>query len=111
VRSGRPTRVEMIALSKIALVSAVALLGLGWAYQATRPPPPAILGAPGGPPISSPRIRLKDGRHLAYREEGVLRENARFRIVFIHGFSSTKESGFPVSQVKKTQTVLRLRFR
>ncbi|PWZ30508.1 hypothetical protein Zm00014a_039087 [Zea mays] len=88
----------MIALSKIALVSAVALLGLGWAYQATRPPPPAILGAPGGPPISSPRIRLKDGRHLAYREEGVRRENARFRIVFIHGFSSTKESGFPVSQ-------------
>ena len=87
----------MVALSKLALVSAVALLG--WAYQATRPPPTAILGAPGGPPITSPRIRLKDGRHLAYREEGVRRENARFRIIFIHGFSSTKESGFPVSQV------------
>lgn len=101
----------MIALSKIALVSAVALLGLGWAYQATRPPPPAILGAPGGPPISSPRIRLKDGRHLAYREEGVRRENARFRIVFFHGFSSTKESGFPVSQVKKKTQTVRLRFR
>lgn len=88
----------MVALSKLALVSAVALL-VCWAYQATQPPAPAILGAPGGPPITSPRIRLKDGRHLAYREEGVRRENARFRVIFIHGFSSTKESGFPVSQV------------
>ncbi|WVZ68086.1 hypothetical protein U9M48_017076 [Paspalum notatum var. saurae] len=86
---------EMVALSKVALVCAVALLGC--AYQATRPPPPAILGAPGGPPVTSPRVRLRDGRYLAYREEGAPREKARFRVVFFHGFSSSKESGFPVS--------------
>ncbi|KAK8454092.1 hypothetical protein SEVIR_5G394400v4 [Setaria viridis] len=87
----------MVALSKVALVSTVALLG--WAYQATRPPAPAILGAPGGLPITSPRVRLKDGRHLAYMEAGVHKENARYKVIFVHGFASTKETGFPVSQV------------
>jgi len=88
---------KMVALSKVTLVFAAALLG--WAYQATRPPPPAILGAPGGLPITSPRVRLKDGRHLAYMEAGVHKENARYKVIFVHGFASTKESGFPVSQV------------
>lgn len=87
----------MVVLAKVALVSAVALLG--WAYQATRPPPPAILGSPGGPPVTSPRVQLKDGRHLAYREAGVAREIAKYKIIFAHGFNSTKESDFPVSQV------------
>lgn len=86
----------MVVLAKVALVSAVALLG--WAYQATRPPPPAILGSPGGPPVTSPRVQLKDGRHLAYREAGVAREIAKYKIIFAHGFNSTKESDFPVSQ-------------
>lgn len=84
--------------TKAVVVSAAALL-LGWAYQATRPPPPAILGSPGGPTVTSPRVRLKDGRYLAYREAGVDREKAKFKIIFPHGFASTKESGFPVSQV------------
>jgi hypothetical protein len=87
----------MVELSKVALASTVALLG--WAYKATRPPAPAILGAPGGPPVTSPRVRLKDGRHLAYMEAGVHKENARYKVIFIHGFASTKETGFPVSQV------------
>jgi len=86
----------MVTLSKVTVVFAVALLG--WAYQATRPPPPAILGAPGGLPITSPRVRLKDGRHLAYMEAGVRKENARYKVIFVHGFGSTKESGFQVSQ-------------
>jgi len=88
---------KMVALSKVTLVFAAALLG--WAYQATRPPPPAILGAPGGLPITSPRVRLKDGRHLAYMEAGVHKENARYKVIFVHGFGSAKESGFQVSQV------------
>nr|CAB3478911.1 unnamed protein product [Digitaria exilis] len=88
----------MAALSKVAMVSAVALLGWAWAYQATRPPPPAILGAPGGLPVTSPRVQLKDGRHLAYMEAGVRKENARYKVIFVHGYASTKESGFPVSQ-------------
>jgi hypothetical protein len=87
----------MVALSKLVLITAVALLG--WAYKVARPPPPPILGGPGGPPVSSPRVQLKDGRHLAYREAGVGREIAKYKIIFSHGFASTKESDFPVSQV------------
>ncbi|EEE55705.1 hypothetical protein OsJ_04141 [Oryza sativa Japonica Group] len=86
----------MVALSKLVLITAVALLG--WAYKVARPPPPPILGGPGGPPVSSPRVQLKDGRHLAYREAGVGREIAKYKIIFSHGFASTKESDFPVSQ-------------
>ena len=32
-------------------------------------------------------------------EAGVHKENARYKVIFVHGFASTKESGFPVSQV------------
>ncbi|KAL6616409.1 hypothetical protein ACP70R_038679 [Stipagrostis hirtigluma subsp. patula] len=85
----------MIALAKVALAAAAA--AVCWAYQATRPPPAAILGAPGGPPITSPRVQLKDGRHLAYREAGVDRKTAKYKIIFFHGFASTKENSFPVS--------------
>ncbi|KAI7732522.1 hypothetical protein M8C21_012622 [Ambrosia artemisiifolia] len=61
-----------------------------WAYQATRPPPPKPLGSPNGPPITSPRIKLRDGRHLAYEESGVPKEIAKAKIIFVHGFSSSK---------------------
>ncbi|GJN17099.1 hypothetical protein PR202_gb04139 [Eleusine coracana subsp. coracana] len=86
--------------AKVGIASTVALL-LGWAYQATRPPPPVILGSPGGPTVTSPRVRLKDGRYIAYKEAGVDRETAKFKIIFTHGFASTKESGFPMSQVEE----------
>ncbi|KAI3791981.1 hypothetical protein L2E82_05849 [Cichorium intybus] len=39
-----------------------------WAYQTALPPPPTTVGSPDGPPITSPRIKLRDGRHLSYIE-------------------------------------------
>ncbi|KAL8130117.1 hypothetical protein V2J09_019272 [Rumex salicifolius] len=50
------------------------------------------------PLITSPRIRLNDGRFLAYRETGVPKEEARFRIIIAHGFGSSKEMSFMASQ-------------
>ncbi|CAO2840125.1 unnamed protein product [Amaranthus hypochondriacus] len=44
--------------------------------------------------IESPRIRLKDGRLLAYRETGVAKEDANFKIIIVHGFGSSKEMSF-----------------
>ncbi|CAK7329103.1 unnamed protein product [Dovyalis caffra] len=41
------------------------------AMSVAKPPPPNICGLPGGPPVTSPRIKLGDGRYLAYRERGV----------------------------------------
>ncbi|XP_074289226.1 uncharacterized protein LOC141614375 [Silene latifolia] len=79
----------MVALS-------VALLGYG--YKALKPPPPKKCGSAGGSPVNSPRIRLADGRHLAYRESGVAKDEARYKIIVIHGFNSCKDQPLPLSQ-------------
>lgn len=72
-------------------IAVIVLIGLlAYAYQATRPPPPSICGSPGGPPVVAPRIKLRDGRHLAYKEHGVSKEVANYKIVFIHGFDSSR---------------------
>uniref|UniRef100_A0A0D3HRI4 Uncharacterized protein n=1 Tax=Oryza barthii TaxID=65489 RepID=A0A0D3HRI4_9ORYZ len=48
----------------------VVLVGL--AFQAIlHPPPQKLCGSPGGPPVTSPRIKLSDRRH-AYKEGGEL---------------------------------------
>ncbi|KAK6139825.1 hypothetical protein DH2020_026400 [Rehmannia glutinosa] len=61
-----------------------------WAYQATKPPPPKTCGSTDGPPVTAPRIQLKDGRHLAYKEYGVPKDIAKHKIVFVHGFDSCR---------------------
>lgn len=63
---------------------------LAWAYQATRPPPPKTCGSPDGPPVTAPRIKLRDGRHLAYKEHGVPKDKAKYKIVFVHGFGCSR---------------------
>ncbi|KAG2324206.1 hypothetical protein Bca52824_006934 [Brassica carinata] len=44
-----------------------------------------LCGSPGGPPITSPRIKLREGSHLAYKEHGLPREKSRSIVIFIHG--------------------------
>ncbi|XP_076934159.1 uncharacterized protein LOC143600317 [Bidens hawaiensis] len=63
---------------------------LAWAYQTITPPPPQLCGSPGGPPVTGPRVTLRDGRHLAYSEYGVARNLADYKIVFVHGFGSCR---------------------
>ncbi|KAF5447507.1 hypothetical protein F2P56_033058 [Juglans regia] len=69
-----------------------------YAYKSTKPPPPKICGTSNGPPITSPRIRLSDGRHLAYRERGVPKQNAKYKVIVVHGFDSSKDIYLPLSQ-------------
>lgn len=72
-------------------ITGILLIGLlAWAYQGSRPPPPKICGSPGGPPVTAPRIKLRDGRHLAYKGHGVSKEAANYNIIFIHGFGSCR---------------------
>lgn len=72
-------------------IIAVLLIGLiAWVFQAIQPPPPRICGSPGGPPITGPRIKLRDGRHLAYKEHGVPKELAKYKIILVHGFGSNR---------------------
>ncbi|KAJ6765627.1 HYDROLASE ALPHA/BETA FOLD FAMILY PROTEIN EXPRESSED-RELATED [Salix purpurea] len=82
--------------AEIAVALAAGLLS--WAYQTIKPPLPKICGSPGGPPITSPRVKLSDGRHLAYREMGVPKEEAKNKIIVIHGFDDSKNLSLPVSQ-------------
>lgn len=66
----------------VILVGVIAAL----TYQSIiKPPPPKLCGFPGGPPITAPRIKLRDGRYLAYKEHGVPRDEARRKVIFIHG--------------------------
>ncbi|CAN1832332.1 hypothetical protein LINPERHAP1_LOCUS33445 [Linum perenne] len=72
---------------------------LGWVYQnLLRVPNPRICGSPGGPPITSPRVKLDDGRHLAYKEIGVSKEVAKHKIIMIHGLNNSKDVWLPIPQ-------------
>lgn len=67
------------------------LIGLlAWAYQEMCPPPPKLCGSPGGPPVTGPRIKLRDGRHLAYMELGAPKDVAKYKIILVHGFGSNR---------------------
>lgn len=61
-----------------------------WAYQTAIPPPPKTCGSPNGPPITSPRIKLRDGRHISYTESGVPKDEAKSKIVYVHCFDCCK---------------------
>ncbi|KAL7615510.1 hypothetical protein Lser_V15G01915 [Lactuca serriola] len=63
---------------------------LAWAYQSACPPEPIKFGSPDGLPITTPRIKLRDGRHLSYKEYGVPKEVAKYKIIYVHGFDSVK---------------------
>lgn len=70
-----------------------------YAYMKFIPPPPKIAGTPKGPLVTSPRIKLSNGRHLAYKERGVPKEKARNKVILVHGFDSSKDLYLPLSQV------------
>jgi hypothetical protein len=54
-----------------------------WICRAVAPPSRA-------PTATAPRVRLRDGRHLAYAESGVSKDDARFKVVFSHGFTGSR---------------------
>lgn len=47
--------------------------------------------------VGASKIKLSDGRHLAYIERGVPREKSRFKVIIVHGFGSSKDMNFIVS--------------
>lgn len=88
---------EPIMTVKVAVAVVVCLIG--WAYVAIlKPPPTKVCGTPGGPPVTSPRVRLSDGRHLAYKEAGVPKEDAKYKVVIMHGYASSKDFNLIFSQ-------------
>ncbi|CAN1298106.1 hypothetical protein LINPERPRIM_LOCUS23722 [Linum perenne] len=68
-------------ITRITVILLVVLVAL--VFQATYPPPPN-----GHYPVTGPRIQLRDGRHLAYKEHGLSKDVAKFNVIYIHGFES-----------------------
>jgi hypothetical protein len=108
----------MELLCKAPVLSCLAKRGAvgRWIHRAVipPPPPPRICGTPGGPPVTAPRVRLSDGRHLAYAESGVSKEEARFKVVFSHGFTGSRLDDIrasPVSRPPAPRSSLGQRFR
>ncbi|POO01264.1 Alpha/beta hydrolase fold [Trema orientale] len=83
-------------VSKTAIGLLIGLLGS--LFLATQLAPPHGTALPDDPPVTSPRIRLSDGRYLAYKEKGVPKNGSNYRIVIIHGFGSSKEMNFLAPQ-------------
>ncbi|XP_059430159.1 uncharacterized protein LOC132163805 isoform X1 [Corylus avellana] len=83
-------------VSKTAVVLLMGLLGM--VFQATQLPPPQTTRAAEHSPVTSLRIRLKDGRYLAYRERGIPKEKAKYKIILVHGLGSSKEMNFLAPQ-------------
>lgn len=50
-------------------------------------------------PNSSAKIKLIDGRNLAYKERGVPKDKSNYRIIMVHGFDSSKERDFLAPKV------------
>ncbi|MQL99212.1 hypothetical protein Taro_031928 [Colocasia esculenta] len=73
------------------LAAAVLLAALGnWFHVSIRPPAPKRCGSPGGPPVMAPRVRVRDGRFLAYAEVAVSRAEASYKVVIAHGFTGSR---------------------
>nr|GME16499.1 Lysophospholipase BODYGUARD 2 precursor [Ipomoea batatas] len=81
------TSIMFLSSGLLRKVLAICCVGfLAWAYREITPPPPITCGSQYGPPVTAHRIKLSDGRHLAYKEHGVPRNRASYKIVFVHCF-------------------------
>lgn len=86
----------------IAQIVVGVLVGIvSYGYLALRPPPSKICGSLRGPPVTSPRVKLDDGRHLAYKESGLPKEKADHKFIFVHGFNDSKDFKVPLSEVSR----------
>ncbi|KAL1221710.1 hypothetical protein V5N11_010846 [Cardamine amara subsp. amara] len=82
----------------LSVIVAILVCLIGYIYRSLKPPPPRICGVRHGPPVTSPRIKLSDGRYLAYRESGVDKAKAKHKIIVFHGFNSSKDMEFPIPE-------------
>lgn len=86
-----------VMFAQIAIVGLVGVVA--WVYQAIKPPPPKICGSRNGPPVTATRVKLRDGRYLAYKELGVPKERAKHKLIYVHGFDQSRDDALPVTMV------------
>ncbi|ESQ49780.1 hypothetical protein EUTSA_v10021118mg [Eutrema salsugineum] len=69
----------------------LAIVGLisYYVYKSIIPPPPIPLRE--SVSKKSPRVKLNDGRHLAYKELGFPKDKAENKIIVVHGYGNSKD--------------------
>lgn len=70
----------------------VELLAALYVNSEDHPPTPPVKQVSVHPPSAS-RIMLPDGRYMAYEEEGVSADKARFSLITPHAFLSSRLAG------------------
>ncbi|KAH0673499.1 hypothetical protein KY284_024586 [Solanum tuberosum] len=71
----------------VLLALPVVLLSL--TYRAIIPPPPRSCST-AGVPSQTPKIKLRDGRNLVYKEYGVPKNIAKYNVIYVHSFGGSK---------------------
>ncbi|XP_048623312.1 uncharacterized protein LOC125592357 isoform X1 [Brassica napus] len=95
----------------LSVIVAILVCLASYIYRSLKPPPPRVCGVPHGPLITSTRIKLSDGRYLAYRESGVDRANANHKIIVVHGFNNSKDMELPISKCELSLEKIHLHVR
>jgi hypothetical protein len=69
-------------------------------FKTITPPPPKLLNSssPDGLTVTAPRVRMRDGRFLAYKERGVPRETAQYHVISVHGYGRSRHDIFRASE-------------
>lgn len=70
-----------------------------YVYKSIVPPRPIPL--PENVSEISQRIKLNDGRHLAYKELGFPKAKAKNKIIIVHGNGNSKDVDLYITQVNK----------
>ncbi|CAO2824770.1 unnamed protein product [Amaranthus hypochondriacus] len=81
----------------VAVILSMLMGGAVYLYKLIKPPPSRRCGSLNGPPVTSPRIRLSDGRYLAYKVRGATKANAKYKVILSHGFFASKDTYIPLS--------------
>lgn len=78
----------MFAMKRVVLLALPVVL-LSIIYRAIIPPPPRSCST-AGVPSQTPKIKLRDGRNLVYKEYGVPKNIAKYNVIYVHSFGGSK---------------------
>ncbi|CAN4105852.1 unnamed protein product [Withania somnifera] len=76
-------------MMKKVILLALPVVLLALIYKAIIPPPPRTCSI-AGVPSQTPKIKLRDGRYLVYKEYGVPKNIAKYNVIYVHSFGGSK---------------------
>lgn len=87
----------------VLVASLVAVWGTFF-YRSVQAPPPSPIGE-----VTAPRIQLKDGRFVAYHEAGASAATAKYHVLVLHGWGTSRLALLPnITQAELEELSVRL---